>query len=166
MGQPSVVRQLQRLALHVGQQRQRRRRPVARFAVDRQILRAVGRHRGAERITLLTVTVRLLGSHAVDGAAVGDRGRPGAHAAALVVVAPAVAPHVDEDLLGDLLGLGAVTEHPLDHAEDQRRDRVVQLGERALVALGRAIEQDGEFIHGDAPRLPDRSWRRERREGS
>ena len=35
MGQSAVVRQLQRLALHVGQQRQRGRRPVARFAVDR-----------------------------------------------------------------------------------------------------------------------------------
>ena len=58
----------------------------------------------------LAVPVRLLAAHTVDGSPVGDRDRPRRDAAARAVEAGRLAPDLDEDLLGHLLGLRRITQ--------------------------------------------------------
>ena len=58
----------------------------------------------------------------------------------------------DEDLLGDVLGLRAVADHPVDQAEDLVAVEADDLAERLLVAI---LEASDEQPLGDAHRVGD-----------
>ena len=73
--------------------------------------------------------------------------------AAPVGVEPAPsAPDVQERVLGDLLGLGAVPDHAQHQPEDAGGHRVVQAGEGLLVAAAAGLEQVRQLADGGARR--------------
>ena len=84
----------------------------------------------------LTVAPRLLGPHAVDRTPASDRHGPAMHPTASRVEAGCVAPHLDEHLLRDLLGLGGIAYDAQHGAVERGRQLVVEVGERVLVAVG------------------------------
>ena len=66
------------------------------------------------------------------------------HPTASRVETGCVAPHLDEHLLRDLLGLGGIAHDAQHGAVERGRQLVVELGERMLVALAiRAINAPG-----------------------
>ena len=69
------------------------------------------------------------------------------------------APDLDQHLLGDLLGLGRVAQHPADHAEHRAGDPVVQQLERRRVAARDPVQQVVERA-GPASRSGPRRARR------
>ena len=64
---------------------------------------------------------------------------------ALTVEALGLPPGVDVDLLGDLLGLSPVPQHPEHDPEDGARRGVVHLGESLLVSLGHPCHEATEI---------------------
>jgi hypothetical protein len=86
---------------------------------------------------------------------VGHGQQPGLGRPAVGVEARRGAPGLDEDLLGDLLGLRRVADDLLDHAVDQSGIAVVQLAERRLVAARDVGEQ--LFVGPDLAGFADRS---------
>ena len=93
------------------------------------------RPRPPERgVAALTVAPRLLGTHTVNRPSMSDRHGPATHPTTSRVETGRLAPQLDEDLLGDLLGLGGVTHHAPHDAVHRGRQLVIELGERSLVA--------------------------------
>ena len=76
----------------------------------------------------------LLAADAIDRPPVGDRHRPRPHRPAAAVEARRLPPDLDEDLLGDLLGVLTVVQDALADTEHDRRELVVERGEGRLVA--------------------------------
>lgn len=66
--------------------------------------------------------------------------------AGLGAVAGGLAPQFDHDLLGHLLGLRTVAYDSEHDAEDQGRERVVERGERLLVAVGDLLHDVGDVV--------------------
>ena len=75
----------------------------------------------------------LFAADTVDRPPVRDRERPRANAAAGGIEPGGLAPDLDEHLLGDLLGLRRIAEDASRHAIDDRRQPVVERGERILI---------------------------------
>jgi hypothetical protein len=137
---PAVVGQGDRLALHLGQAVQAAPDPFAvqacfhclgdlivwRADVDGLVF-AVGRGRR--------------GADTVDGAAMGDGHHPRRRATHGRVEPRRGPPHLEEDLLGDLLGLGRIPENPADDAVHRAGHPVIQRLERHLVATCHVDEQ-------------------------
>ena len=131
VGEAVVEGQLQRLALHVGEPGHRADRPAALLATRPPLSSGVGLgdgRSGADRS--LAGAMGLLAAHAVDGPPVGDRDGPRANAAPVAVEARRLPPQLDEDLLGDLLGLRRVAQDAPGHAVHGGRQPVVERGER------------------------------------
>jgi hypothetical protein len=87
----------------------------------------------AASILLRDPLVRHLAAYPVHRPAVGDHPEPGPQAAALRVEPRRVHPYLDEHLLGDVLHAGPVAGHPQCQPVHQRREPVVQLGQRRLL---------------------------------
>ena len=79
----------------------------------------------------------------VDGTAVGYAQHPPNCAAARRIEPGCMLPDLDEYVLGNLLRLRAVAEHPDDQAEDARAHPVVQLAECGGVSGARALQEPG-----------------------
>ena len=132
VGQTVEVGKFERLSLGVAQLGQRPTCSIAVERVDHGVRRAVGRARRSRRVAELAVAQRLLRTHAVDRTSMGDRHGPTTHPTASRVETGCLAPELDEDLLGDLLGLGGIADDPQHDAVDRGRQLVVELGERPL----------------------------------
>ena len=89
---------------------------------------AVGRRRGR--------------ANTVDGAAVGDGHHPRRRATNGRVEPRGSPPHLQEDLLGYLLGLGRIPENPANHAVHRADQPVVHCLERIGVSARHVDEQE------------------------
>ena len=86
----------------------------------------------------------------VDRPAMRQRHDPGGRAAPAGVELGRGPPDLEQDVLGDLLGLGRVADHPPDDAEHRRGDLVVDGVEGGRVAPRDQADLRGE-IRGGAP---------------
>src|SRR6202022_1515743 len=81
------------------------------------------------------------GADTVDGAAVSDGHHPRRRATHGRVEPCGGPPHLEEDLLGYLLGLGRITKNPADHAVRRADQPVVHRLKRFLVATRHVDKQ-------------------------
>ena len=96
------------------------------------------RTRRFEGVPGLTEAARVRRTDGIDGSAVGLGQQEGAQGAPGGVEAVGLVPEAEEDLLGDVLGLGGVVQHPLGQAEDGPAVAPVHLGQGHL-----AVASDG-----------------------
>jgi len=115
----------------------------------------------------------LFGADPVHRTTVGHRHHPRHHASLLGTETGRRAPHLDHDLLRDLLGLRGIAQYLQHQPENRTGDGVVQGGESFLVATGNACDDFGkvravavrpaagacEFLHRAPPqRRPGPAW--------
>src|SRR5680860_107616 len=97
-------------------------------------------------VTGVPAAGRLGGPHPVDRLAVDDREEPADGAAPLRLEPAGGPPDLEERLLGDLLGLGRVSQDPHREAEGPGAGGVVEGRESLGVATGRTDEQGGQGV--------------------
>ena len=107
---------------------------------------------------LVTVALRLRRPHAVHRLRMRERERPADGGPTGCVVRGRLAPHVHEHLLGHLLGLRSIHEHPQHESEDSRRERVVDDRERLAIAGGDAHERIVDVGRASLGRHGARLW--------
>lgn len=84
-------------------------------------------------------------AEAIEDAGAGDHHDPGFGCAAGDVVVGGLAPDLDEDVLGDVFGGGAVAQHAHGEGEDDGTDDVIAASERGVVA---ALHLLHDFVEG------------------
>src|SRR5262245_34859594 len=138
VGEAAVVREQDRLPLDAGEGSQ-----AAAYGLVLQpggdlrdyLVERDARGAGAA----LAVGGGLFGAYAVNSAVVRDGEDPADRRATLRVEARGGAPHLDEGVLGDLLGERRIARDATDQTIRTRGDRVVEGGESVLVAGGDAL---------------------------
>ena len=90
---------------------------------------------------LVVPLLRLVAPDRVDGPPVGDGHDPRPRRAAVPVEAGGLAPHVEEDVLRDVLGALGVADDPTGHAVDRRAHGVEEARERLRVAARHLTDQ-------------------------
>jgi len=137
---PAVIGQRDRLTLHLGEALQAAPDP---FAVQ------AGFHGLGDLIVwradvgglLFAVGRGRRGTDTVNGAAMGDGRHPRRRATHGRVEPRGGPPHLEEDLLGDLLGLRRIPKNPADDAVHRASQPVIQRLERDLIATCHVDEQ-------------------------
>ena len=125
VGVAAVVGQGDRLALQLGERAQAAPDALALQArLDRLGHLVVGDD--GRRDAPLAVGFLLHRANPVDRPAMRERRHPGGGAAPFGIELGRVPPDLEQHVLGDLLGLGRVADHPPDDAEHRRGDLVVE----------------------------------------
>src|SRR5581483_9633720 len=161
--EPLEVRDLDRPPLLRGQPVERRAEPRAALGARRRVLGTLGRRgrRPTRHAPLLRAALRRVGTAAVDRDVADDAKQPRPRIAARRVVADGAVPDAEERLLHRVLGRVRVARDAERAAERERREAVVERGERRLLAARDAAEE--RRLRVRRARHPTRAGPRRRR---
>ena len=167
----AVVGELDRLALRVGQPRERLLHALALEAQPRRLVRfrLVARDRGGGALVERFGATALLAPDEIDGAPVHERQDPGARLGALRPERGGGAPDREESLLDGVLGQPLVAQDTQRETVGDASDAIVELGESRLVAPrderdeGFVREMSEVLAHRPGRRAPGQRYHGERR---